>query len=123
MVAEGLDLQLHTHRHRVPRDMARFSAELKDNIQILRDTGVSNPSHFCYPNGSFKPEYAHWLRDNGIRSATTCQPGLIQKNSNPYFLPRMVDHENIGASEFNGWLSGIAAGLSRQPPMDEHGFA
>lgn len=123
MVAEGLDLQLHTHRHRVPRDSSRFSAELNDNIRVLHDAGMTNPSHFCYPSGSFKREYAGWLRDQGVRSATTCQSGLVHRNSNAYFLPRMIDHNNIGSAEFNSWLSGLAAGLSRRRPMDEHGFA
>lgn len=123
MAAQGLDLQLHTHRHRTPRDANAFSDELQENARIVLAARSGMPLHFCYPSGSFKPEYARWLCDNGILSATTCQSGLVHQNSNPYFLPRMIDHENIRPAEFTCWLSGLAAGLTRQRPMDEHGFA
>lgn len=123
MVAEGLDLQLHTHRHRVPTQREQFAAELTENSQILRQAGAATPAHFCYPSGSFLPQFADWLRASGIESATTCRFGLVERGSDPYFLPRLMDHGAIGAAEFRGGLSGIAALLSRHRGVPRHGFA
>lgn len=123
MAAEGLDLQLHTHRHRVPREPARFAAELEDNTRVLREAGAKAPAHFCYPSGSCLPEFAAWLRERRVESATTCDFGLVDRQSDPYFLPRLMDHGTLGAAEFRAGLSGIAALLSRKRGMSRHGFA
>ena len=123
MVGEGLDLQLHTHRHRVPREAGSFAAELAENSRILRDAGARTPAHFCYPSGSFLPEFARWLREGRIESATTCEFGLVDRRSNPYFLPRLMDHGATSAAEFRAGLSGIAAVLSRKRRVSGHGFA
>lgn len=123
MVAEGLDLQLHTHRHRVPREPERFAAELAENSRVLREAGAKAPSHFCYPSGSYLPQFGQWLRASGIESATTCQFGLVERGSDAYFLPRLMDGGAISAAEFCGGLSGIAALLSRKRRVPGHGFA
>jgi len=123
MVAEGLDLQLHTHRHRVPRNPDSFAAELADNSRILRAAGAQTPAHFCYPSGSFLPEFARWLQEGRVESATTCEFGLVDRHSNPYFLPRLMDHGATSAAEFCGGLSGIAALLRRRRSVPRHGFA
>lgn len=123
MVAEGLDLQLHTHRHRVPTSPGQFAAELGENSRLLREAGARAPSHFCYPSGSYLPELGRWLRENGVESATTCQFGLAERDSDPYFLPRLMDQGAISAAEFRGGLSGIAGLLSRRRGVPRHGFA
>lgn len=123
MVTEGLDLQLHTHRHRVPREAGGFAAELAENSRILREAGAQTPAHFCYPSGSFLPEFARWLREGRVESATTCEFGLVARDSNPYFLPRLMDHGATSAAEFCGGLSGIAALLRRRRAVPQHGFA
>ena len=122
MVSEGLDLQLHTHRHWVPRTPEEFSAELNDNARMICEAGAESPRHFCYPSGSFMPEFGPWLRDNGIESATTCKSGLTDRNTDPYFLPRLIDHQGLSSEEFKGWLSGIAESLRRNHRMSLHGF-
>jgi len=122
MIADGLDVQLHTHRHRVPLDRSQFQAEISDNARILRAAGASAISHFCYPSGSFAPQFQEWLGASGVVSAATCQPGLVSKGSNLYLLPRFLDNECIGRMEFSSWLSGAAALLSGKQRMDTHGF-
>lgn len=122
MVRQGLDLQLHTHRHRVPRNAAGFAKELADNARFICHVGGAAPVHFCYPSGSVAPEFALWLQEFGIRSATTCQPGVVRRTTSAYLLPRFVDQENIDSVQFSAWLSGLASLMSRQQPMDEHGF-
>ncbi len=128
MCAEGLDLQLHTHRHRVPYDASqpasgiRDNIEIRDNISTIESVGARRPVHFCYPSGSYVPELEVWLRDNGVVSAATCEPGLVRRRTNQYFLPRILDQENFGAIEFKGWLSGLMSLMTKRPVMDEHGF-
>jgi peptidoglycan/xylan/chitin deacetylase (PgdA/CDA1 family) len=122
MQNEGLDLQLHTHRHRVPRAQVLFAQELRDNARLIRDVGAPDPRHFCYPSGSFTPEFAGWLRQENVVSGTTCQPGFARRDSNLYFLPRFLDQEDKSATEFSGWLSGIASWIGRPQPMSEHSF-
>lgn len=123
MLAEGLDLQLHTHRHRSPTDAEQFAAELSENSRLLGEAGARSPAHFCYPSGSFRPEFAHWLRASRIESATTCQYGLADRRSDAYFLPRLMDHGATSEVEFRSGLSGIAMLLSRRRPISPHGFA
>jgi peptidoglycan/xylan/chitin deacetylase (PgdA/CDA1 family) len=122
MVADGLDLQLHTHRHRVPLNPDAFAAEIAENSRIVCEVGAKAASHFCYPSGLFVPEFGHWLRDNGVESATTCEYGLVDRDMNPYFLPRLVDHLAIGPAEFRGCLSGITVGLRRKYRMTRTAF-
>lgn len=122
MHAEGLDLQLHTHRHRVPYDASQPSDEIRDNARIIESVGARRPVHFCYPSGSYVPELEAWLRDNGVVSAATCEAGLVQRRTNQYFLPRILDQENFGPIEFKGWLSGLLTWMTRRSVMDEHGF-
>jgi hypothetical protein len=122
MHAEGLDLQLHTHRHRVPHDADQPATEIRDNMRIIESVGARRPVHFCYPSGSYVPQLEGWLRENGVVSAATCEPGLVRRRTNQYFLPRMVDQENLGAVEFQSWLSGLLTWMTRKSVMDEHGF-
>ena len=123
MVAEGLDLQLHTHRHRVLREAGGFAAELAENSRILREAGAGVPTHFCYPSGSFLPQFADWLRAARVESATTCVFGMVDRRSDPFFLPRLMDHGATSAAEFRSGLSGIAALLRRKRGVPQHGFA
>jgi peptidoglycan/xylan/chitin deacetylase (PgdA/CDA1 family) len=122
MHAEGLDLQLHTHRHRVPHDASRPTSEIRDNMEIIESVGARHPVHFCYPSGSYVAELEVWLRENGVASAATCEPGLVRRSTNQYFLPRIVDQENFGPTEFKSCLSGLVTWMTRRPVMDEHGF-
>ena len=122
MHAEGLDLQLHTHRHRVPHYANRPANEIRDNMRIIESVGARRPVHFCYPSGSYVPELEGWLRENGVVSAATCEPGLVRVRTNQYFLPRIVDQERFGPVEFKGWLSGLLTWMTKRPVMDQHGF-
>lgn len=107
---QGVDIQLHTHRHRTPRDRDLFVREIEDNVREIQDmTGDSRrPTHFCYPCGDYVPEFYGWLRELGVESATTCQPGLATDRSNPFELPRLLDMPTLSSLEFEGWLTGFS---------------
>jgi peptidoglycan/xylan/chitin deacetylase (PgdA/CDA1 family) len=111
---EGIDIQLHTHRHQSPGARQLFGLEVEENqARVYQMTG--RPArHFCYPNGIFNNDLFRWLAEMEIVSATTCDPGLASRNSNPLSLPRLVDTNNLSALEFEGWLTGVAAALPRR---------
>jgi peptidoglycan/xylan/chitin deacetylase (PgdA/CDA1 family) len=113
---ELVDVQLHTHRHRTPRNEAAFKQELRDNqASIARLTGDSvQRRHFCYPSGDYEREFLHWLRDLDVESATTCVPGLAARDSDPLLLPRVMDSMRISTLSFEAWASGVADLLPRR---------
>lgn len=108
---DGISFQLHTHRHRTPRDRDLFSREIRDNrARILEMTGV-NPTHFCYPSGVHVPEFLPWLAEEGVVSATTCDRGLNSSRTNALLLSRILDHSGLQPIELQGWLTGCSAWL------------
>lgn len=103
----GIDIQMHTHRHRAPEDEASFSREIRENREhILELTGV-NPEHFCYPGGVYQPVFLPWLRAEQVLSATTCDSGLCTRRSESLLLPRFVDSQNRTQLEFESWTAGV----------------
>jgi peptidoglycan/xylan/chitin deacetylase (PgdA/CDA1 family) len=104
----GIDVQLHTHRHRTPNDRDLFLREISDNrvrIERIRD-GVAR--HFCYPSGVYRPEFLPWLREAGVTTATTCDPGLASRRSDPLLLPRLVDTSYLSPLDVEGWMTGMS---------------
>jgi peptidoglycan/xylan/chitin deacetylase (PgdA/CDA1 family) len=105
----GVQIELHTHRHRTPRDRDLFRREIRDNrVSILEFTG-RDPVHFCYPSGDYALEFLPWLREMNVKSATTCELGLARQDSEPLLLPRVLDATNVGDADFESWLLGIRA--------------
>ena len=102
----GVDIQLHTHRHGTPEDEGLFRAEIEDNRTHIRELTGTQPVHFCYPGGVHSPAFLPWLRREGIASATTCDAGLATRRSESLLLPRFVDNQNRTQIEFESWISG-----------------
>lgn len=108
----GFDLQLHTHRHRSPRDKAAFCGELQENRRLLEDMTGRSATHFCYPSGDVDPMFLPWLRDLGVETATTTGTAdLATGADDPLLLPRFVDTMNKSELMFESWLSGAGAML------------
>lgn len=114
---EGVDIQLHTHRHRTPLDRELFLKEIEDNRKSIQEMTGTAPAHFCYPSGVYDPTFLPWLSEAGIASATTCDLGLASASSNPLLLPRLLDISSLSPVEFTGWLSGVAAALPQRRRM------
>ena len=114
LAAEGVDMQLHTHRHRTPQDRELFLKEIEDNRKSIREITGSSASHFCYPSGVWDAEFLPWLREAGIESATTCEFGLASRESDPLLLPRFVDVSGLSPIEFESWLTGVSVALPRR---------
>jgi peptidoglycan/xylan/chitin deacetylase (PgdA/CDA1 family) len=114
LTADGVDIQLHTHRHRTPLDRRLFYREIEENRESIEQMANSNASHFCYPSGVFEAEFLPWLEDLGVVTATTCDPGFVTCNSHPLLLPRIIDTALKSPIEFEGWVTGVAAFLPRR---------
>jgi peptidoglycan/xylan/chitin deacetylase (PgdA/CDA1 family) len=117
----GVDLEYHTHRHRVYRSRERIFAELQDNRRRIATFTSNEPCHFCYTGGFYLPEYPVYLKEYGILSATTCTPGLCTARTNPLLLPRLVDTMGLSDLEFRAWLEGTADLLPKRPTKMSEG--
>lgn len=111
-----VDLQLHTHRHRTPRNEELFRKEIRDNRERIAEIVPGARTHFCYPSGVYEREFLGWLAADGIVSATTCDTGLATAESNPLLLPRFVDTCGRSDLEFESWVNGIGDFLSTHKP-------
>lgn len=112
--AQGIDFQLHTHRHRSPLDKGLFEEEISDNRERIDKFAGTSAMHFCYPSGLTHSKYLQWLSEENIASATTCSPGLASPAANPLLLPRLVDTCQHTETEFESWLTGFRCLLPRR---------
>lgn len=103
----GIDLQLHTHRHRTPRDKSLFEREISENRERIQELTGREPVHFCYPSGDYSPEFFPWLSEMGIRTATTCERGLAGKDSQDLLLPRFLDDSSVDLIRFQSFVAGV----------------
>ena len=113
---EGVDIQLHTHHHRLVTSLGQgqgLRTEIEENRKRIVYLTGRNPVHFCYPCGKYSVESLPVLRQLGIATATTCEPDLAARSSNPLILPRYVDTEVQTQDSFEAWLSGVSTLLMR----------
>ena len=109
------DVQLHTHRHRLPEQKDLFLREIADNRRALSECGLDprRLTHFCYPNGVYRPILLPWLAEAGVTSAVTCVPGLASRRHHPLLLPRFSDAATTSEVEFEVWASGLRQFIRR----------
>jgi hypothetical protein len=105
---------LHTHHDQSPWKRQLFDQELEKNKTHIHQMTGRLARHFCYPSGIFNDDLIAWLAEMKIISATTCNPGLASRNSDPLSLPRLVDTMCLSPIEFEGWLTGVSAALPRR---------
>jgi len=111
----GMNIQLHTHRHRTPLDRYNFVEEIRQNRRLIQElTGNTRCIHFCYPSGANRPEFLPWLREAAVESATTCVPGFHTRTGNELLLPRLLDHCAKSENEFESWVTGFAVIVPRR---------
>lgn len=111
LAAHGVQVGLHTHRHRFPpTDLDTCRRELHDNREHLRamlgEGAVTN--HFCYPSGVWSEAQWALLEAEGIESSTTCDTGLARPGDPLHGLVRFLDGESVSEIEFEAELSGFA---------------
>lgn len=114
IAAQGVDIQLHTHRHRVPQDKTLLQQEINDNRLYIKELTGKEANHFCYPSGVYHTASLPWLREAGVISATTCDLGLASAASDSLLLPRFLDSSTLAPIEFESWLAGLSSFLPRR---------
>lgn len=107
--ARGLDVQLHTHRHRgLHRYIEQLPGEIDDNRAALaRILGEGERAHFCYPSGGFDARGEAVLKAAGIKSATLVTEGINAPGTNLYRLRRFLDGRSIAPVQVDAYLSGM----------------
>jgi peptidoglycan/xylan/chitin deacetylase (PgdA/CDA1 family) len=101
----GIDVQLHTHRHRLTVDDA--GREIRDNRAALEKACRSTAQHLCYPSGIWTEALWPLLAKEGVVSATTCDNGLNRQNTPRLALKRFLDGSNVPQVVFEAELSGV----------------
>lgn len=106
--AQGIDLQLHTHRHRFPgRDPNALTDEIEANRAALERAGAKSPRHLCYPSGEYDRAAFPTLEALGIASATTTLPGMNDSGTPRFELRRFLDSESCSPIRFEAEVSGF----------------
>lgn len=114
IASAGIDVQLHTHRHRAPLEEQLFRREIQDNRQVIDGATGKRANHFCYPSGEYNPRFFAWMKAENVISATTCETALSTAGTNPFLLPRLFDTCSLSEVEFEGWLTGISQFLPQR---------
>lgn len=110
----GMDVQLHTHSHRLPSGgFEALAEEIGQNRAALERVLGTRPHHLCYPSGEYSDQHPEWLRRLGIRSATTCDPGLNDRNTSVMLMKRYLDGEQASDIAFEAEVCGARELLRR----------
>ncbi|MFC5460203.1 polysaccharide deacetylase family protein [Massilia niabensis] len=110
--ANGCAIELHGHVHSYEPGKLEIN---RANIERCRESivaaGLPNPVHYCYPSGRFDPAAPAAMRAAGVRTATTCLPGLVNiaGPDDAFFLPRFLDGGDVSMIEFEAEMSGVLA--------------
>ncbi len=106
-VDSGMDIELHTHRHRFPNDSVIAEQEIIDNKQLINPYLKKPMSHFCYPSGIWVSELWPVLDKQNIKTSTTCDNGLITPETPYHAWSRFLDSARISQLNFESELYGF----------------
>ncbi len=105
---QGIDLQLHTHRHRLPdATYEELKGELTDNRNVLCKVTDDELVHLCYPSGHYTDWHLEQLNRLNVETATNTEPGFIRKNTGKLELTRFLDSDALTDLEFEAEMSGF----------------
>jgi peptidoglycan/xylan/chitin deacetylase (PgdA/CDA1 family) len=113
LAERGVDIELHSHRHRFPKNEELAQEELEKNKRFLEPLVGRPLMSFSYPSGHWDEEQLQWLEEMGITSAVTCEPGFNYPGDSKLTLNRFLDGENISQIEFESELHGFLEMLRR----------
>jgi peptidoglycan/xylan/chitin deacetylase (PgdA/CDA1 family) len=102
----GLDIQLHTHRHRLGQELEREIADNRDWLAKACGSPAASFEHFCYPSGIYNDRAITVLRSTGIKSATIVSPGCNAAGTSPFLLRRFLDGRSVSQDLFEAYLAG-----------------
>jgi peptidoglycan/xylan/chitin deacetylase (PgdA/CDA1 family) len=108
LAAQGLTIELHTHRHKFSElNLTDAAKELADNQLYIQQLTGRAAQHFCFPRGEYQPEQLALLADWQVQTATTTENELVSKHDHLLTLPRLVDNDKVSELEFEAELSGM----------------
>jgi len=108
LARRGMDVQLHSHTHRLPdHDFAAVAREIEANREALKEVVGMERRHFCYPSGAYAAHHPQWLRSLGIVSATTCDPGHNKSGTSLMQLRRYLDSDRTSDLFFEAEVCGV----------------
>ncbi|MGE5492735.1 MAG: polysaccharide deacetylase family protein [Actinomycetota bacterium] len=113
LARQGFDIQLHTHRHRLPEDSSEARRELRENRAVLEPLSRTPLTHLCYPSGVWSRDLWPVLAAEGVATATTCDPGRNYASTPPLGLKRFLDFQTISPIVFEAEVSGFSEVLRR----------
>lgn len=108
--ARGCAIELHGRTHQYYHgDPERNRMNIEACRKHIVDAGLPVPAHYCYPSGAFDSAAAATLSEMGVRTATTCIPGLVAPGDGGrrFYLPRFLDGGNVAMIEFEAEMSGV----------------
>lgn len=105
--ADGMDIQLHTHRHRLPADAALLAREIKQNRSVLEPIVGKRLRHLCYPSNVWTQSQWPALAAAGIETAVTCNPGMNRRDVRRLALLRFMDDNTVPQVRFEAELHGL----------------
>jgi peptidoglycan/xylan/chitin deacetylase (PgdA/CDA1 family) len=110
----GMDVELHTHSHRLPHSgFDAMAREIEQNREAIERVVGEMPRHLCYPSGEYSEQHPVWLRRLGILSATTCDPGLNDRKTPVMLMKRFLDSEQGSDIAFEAEVCGARELLRR----------
>ena len=108
VVADGFDVQLHTHNHRnVVENRAIVRDEIRRNRQSLESMSQKPAAHFCYPLGLWHRAVWDDLVAEGVESGVTTRNGPNYPETPLLSLRRYLTGEAMTDLEFEFGLSGV----------------
>lgn len=118
LIDSGLDVQLHTHRHRLSVEEDQIMREITDNRNILETLCRKPLNDFCYPSGEWLPQHFSGLSRVGIRSAVTCDRGINRPGISLLQLMRILDSDDVTTADLFAEVSGLKYYLRRLIGLD-----
>ena len=108
VVANGFDVQLHTHNHRnVVENRAIVREEIHRNRESLELLSRKPAVHFCYPLGLWNRAVWEDLTAEGVVSGVTTRNGPNYPETPVLSLRRYLTGEAMTDLEFEFGLSGV----------------
>jgi peptidoglycan/xylan/chitin deacetylase (PgdA/CDA1 family) len=100
LVAGGVSIGAHTHRHyilsRLEEDQLR--AEISRSVRLIEERLGRPVTSFAYPNGTagdYDDRPATILRELGISFSLTARDGFVRPGDDPWRLPRLFTTETF----------------------------
>lgn len=108
LARQGFDIQLHTHRHRLPENDEEARREVEDNRAVLAPLTGRPLKHLCYPSGVWSRAVWPSLAATQVETATTCEPGMNTRETPVHALGRFLDFQSTPQIVFEAEVNGFA---------------